>query len=156
MEYMKMTVFMFWGIEYTLKIKILTLMVKVFHKSTSSAREFTLVHYPQICFSKCCRNALTEWQMCKMIDHRDTVFKQANRVIQLQSPQWASFSCSDSAVWRGVSLCRAWVLLFGRRGIPHIPAGFEQLYVCILTLPSNCGCLTEPSPPLLPPPPGAK
>lgn len=41
--------------------------------------------------------------------------------------------------------------MFGRRGIPHIPAGFEQLYVHILTLPSNCGCLTEPTTPPLPP-----
>lgn len=31
--------------------------------------------------------------------------------------------------------------LFGRKGIPHIPVGFEQLYVRILTLPSNCGLL---------------
>lgn len=53
-----------------------------------------------------------------------------------------------------VSLYRAWVLLFGRRGIPHIPAGFEQLCAFILALPSNCGCLSERTPP--PSPPGAK
>lgn len=65
--------------------------------------------------------------------HRPWARSNAKRAIQLPSPQRAPFSCSDSAVWRGAAPCRAWVLLFGRRGIPHIPAGFEQLYVRIIT-----------------------
>lgn len=77
-----------------------------------------------------------------------------SKIIQLHGPHWAQFSCSERTVWHGTALCRAWVLLFGRKGIPHIPVGFEQLYVRILTLPSSCGCFTEPAPP--PPPPAQR
>lgn len=67
-------------------------------------------------------------------------------------PDCAPFSFPDSAVCCDMVLCWAWVLLFGRKGIPHIPAGFEQLYVCILNSAFNSSCLAE----LTPSPPGAK
>lgn len=57
----------------------------------------------------------------------------------------AALTVLYSMVW----LCfRAWVLLFGSKGIPHIPAGFEQLHVCILL--SNWDSFTEPPLPLPP------
>lgn len=59
-------------------------------------------------------------------------------------PSWAPCSSSGSVVWCDMVLCRARVLLFGRKGIPHIPAGFEQLYVCILTLPSTAAASQSP------------